>query len=235
MDSYFRECHREVHFVSTPTVSIETVTPLLPDQFQATFNFSCQQKYRNWILRQDSTELEFLDGVEAPLVTKSIRYNPEKTTHSKIFMHRRVFRVLKDFSLPYSKCFELAKVLSDIIVDYMPQGGNSLKIDFSFVVVHKHIFDENLAIDLVTQQSMQEELEPAMVPAADASIKSLKSKVIDSSDENHGSCRVCLEDFEAGCEQVAMPCSHIFHKDCIEKWLKASHYCPICRYEMPIN
>ncbi|XVF85980.1 hypothetical protein PTKIN_Ptkin17bG0160500 [Pterospermum kingtungense] len=32
-----------------------------------------------------------------------------------------------------------------------------------------------------------------------------------------------------------MPCSHTFHGNCIENWLKLSHYCPICRFEMPTS
>ncbi|KAK8259897.1 hypothetical protein V6Z11_D13G086200 [Gossypium hirsutum] len=40
---------------------------------------------------------------------------------------------------------------------------------------------------------------------------------------------------KVGAEAYRMPCSHIFHGDCIEKWLKQNHYCPICRFEMPTN
>ncbi|KAG4132669.1 hypothetical protein ERO13_D08G047525v2 [Gossypium hirsutum] len=48
-------------------------------------------------------------------------------------------------------------------------------------------------------------------------------------------CIICLEELEVGFYASQMPCSHTFHVDCIEKWLKQSHYCPICRFEMPTN
>ncbi|XP_073137923.1 uncharacterized protein [Henckelia pumila] len=247
MDSYYHECRRRnVDFDSTTcTVGIETGQPADHDQFniQATFNFYCQHKYRNWILRQDSTDLEFVDEVEDQyLVTKSIQYNSEKgSTHCKNKMHRRVFGWLKDFSLPtWSELYKLAKVISetwDIIVEHLPQDCNNLKIDFGFAIVHNHIFhDENIVdIHRAIRRSMQEAHEPAMVPATDASIECLKSKMIDSNNDHDGSCRICLEDFEQAVLVMIMPCSHVFHKDCIRKWLKASHYCPICRYQMPTN
>ncbi|KAK7849382.1 e3 ubiquitin-protein ligase rduf1 [Quercus suber] len=30
-----------------------------------------------------------------------------------------------------------------------------------------------------------------------------------------------------------MPCSHIFHRQCIVEWLNNSHCCPICLFKMP--
>lgn len=47
------------------------------------------------------------------------------------------------------------------------------------------------------------------------------------------SCTICLEEFEAGSEALCMPCTHIFHAGCIVKWLNESHYCPVCRFEVP--
>ncbi|KAB2022669.1 hypothetical protein E1A91_D07G233000v1 [Gossypium mustelinum] len=44
-----------------------------------------------------------------------------------------------------------------------------------------------------------------------------------------------FKELGVGFEASRMPCSHIFHGDCIGKWLHQSHYCPICRFEMPTH
>ena len=30
-------------------------------------------------------------------------------------------------------------------------------------------------------------------------------------------------------QEGILSCDHIFHKECIEKWFKRSHQCPLCR------
>ncbi|KAG1361931.1 putative RING-H2 finger protein ATL72 [Cocos nucifera] len=44
-------------------------------------------------------------------------------------------------------------------------------------------------------------------------------------------CPVCLGDYAAGEEVRVLPkCGHMFHKDCIDRWLiSRSSSCPICR------
>lgn len=73
---------------------------------------------------------------------------------------------------------------------------------------------------------------PHMVPATNEAIKKLERKVISATDLNR-ECAICLEELAAGCEALSMPCLHAFHGDCIEKWLRTSHYCPLCRFKMP--
>lgn len=57
------------------------------------------------------------------------------------------------------------------------------------------------------------------------------------SDDNLGDCVVCLEELlvpgKSSKTLLKMPCSHMFHCDCIHKWLKMSDSCPLCRSIIP--
>ncbi|EYU30975.1 hypothetical protein MIMGU_mgv1a026816mg, partial [Erythranthe guttata] len=78
-----------------------------------------------------------------------------------------------------------------------------------------------------------------MVPAEDSSIDHALKTVEYSLDIPEMNCSVCLESLSGDDyyreELLSMPCAHIFHGDCIKKWLRTSHYCPLCRFEIPID
>jgi len=41
-------------------------------------------------------------------------------------------------------------------------------------------------------------------------------------------CMICLEEFEEEISTVArLPCDHIFHSDCMERWLRRDNRCPL--------
>ncbi|KAF8377259.1 hypothetical protein HHK36_030634 [Tetracentron sinense] len=43
-------------------------------------------------------------------------------------------------------------------------------------------------------------------------------------------CAVCLSEFQEGEKIRELKCNHIFHKDCLDKWLQHdSATCPLCR------
>ncbi|XP_065876610.1 uncharacterized protein [Euphorbia lathyris] len=83
------------------------------------------------------------------------------------------------------------------------------------------------------------------VPATQSSISNLEIvRVADfPGDENcvetERGCSICLEEFRetstAEVEVKRMPCLHMFHGKCIDQWLNKSHYCPLCRFEMPAS
>ncbi|KAK4348024.1 hypothetical protein RND71_034363 [Anisodus tanguticus] len=80
--------------------------------------------------------------------------------------------------------------------------------------------------------------EHGMVPASKSSMELLKKMEIDEKNNKDDECIVCLEELvkkESDYEILSMPCSHMFHGECITKWLETSHYCPICRFEMPMD
>ena len=46
-------------------------------------------------------------------------------------------------------------------------------------------------------------------------------------------CNICLEKFEKDHVLVHTKCNHLYHKDCIIKWLKEySVKCPICKIKI---
>ena len=66
----------------------------------------------------------------------------------------------------------------------------------------------------------------------DKSIKNYPiSKIHDIStlSEDKKKCLVCLENFKNGDYFITLPCIHIFHADCIKKWMKQKNFCPICK------
>ena len=62
-------------------------------------------------------------------------------------------------------------------------------------------------------------------------IKELKNKAQKSTAD----CIICLSDFMPGETISALPCCHVFHSDCIEKWLIKSLFCPICKFEVTLS
>lgn len=45
-------------------------------------------------------------------------------------------------------------------------------------------------------------------------------------------CVVCQTDFEQRQNIRALPCNHVFHAKCVDKWLKNNRTCPICRNDV---
>ena len=45
-----------------------------------------------------------------------------------------------------------------------------------------------------------------------------------------GECSICLFEYDKNNKIVKLnKCNHIFHKDCINKWIGIKNTCPMCR------
>ena len=51
-------------------------------------------------------------------------------------------------------------------------------------------------------------------------------------DSEKKNCVICLEDFKNKDKSIILPCIHLFHKNCINNWLKSKNICPICKFKL---
>ncbi|PKA56004.1 E3 ubiquitin-protein ligase RHA2A [Apostasia shenzhenica] len=52
-----------------------------------------------------------------------------------------------------------------------------------------------------------------------------------SSDDLQMDCCVCLSRLEEGAGTRKLPCHHLFHRECVDRWLAVCRRtCPLCRF-----
>jgi len=65
-------------------------------------------------------------------------------------------------------------------------------------------------------------------PASDESMKKVQEFEYQMGKESD-MCAICHDDFQEKQTISKLPCSHSYHKDCVNKWLKMHGLCPVCR------
>jgi hypothetical protein len=49
---------------------------------------------------------------------------------------------------------------------------------------------------------------------------------------NLNECIICLEDMKYNEHLILVKCSHIYHRECLEKWIVRRSVCPLCSIEI---
>ena len=119
---------------------------------------------------------------------------------------------------------EFARGIRDVVS--LMAMGMVLPMRARFRLVTPHV---NVQPVIIENEDEDENKNEGMIPATDISIETRERETILESEN----CMICLEDLVGGSEVTVMPCSHVFHGTCIIRWLKQSHVCPMCRFEMP--
>ncbi|EPZ32439.1 hypothetical protein ROZALSC1DRAFT_30305 [Rozella allomycis CSF55] len=128
--------------------------------------------------------------------------------------------------------FSAGVLAGDTFLSFFNQlfGGSEVIGNFG-----DYVFSQN-ALDQVITRLMEQQGNRNAPPPANIDIisnlptfKFLKNETKD--DENE--CSVCKEMFQDGEMIKKIPnCSHIFHADCLDPWLKLHGTCPVCRFEV---
>jgi len=174
----------------------------------------------------------------------------EETILKHVFLTSSVILSYDNFHFAISQLFgnwklEFQDMRDSLVGNIMSQVRNIAESNKG----HRGVLELSVDVKLISRDVIEERIsflgedlssEYGMVPASESSMQSLLKKIdIDEENTKGDECMdVCLEELvkkEADNEIVSMPCSHMFHGECITKWLETSHYCPICRFEMPVE
>ncbi|KAL6566477.1 hypothetical protein OROGR_002092 [Orobanche gracilis] len=229
-----------IHWMNIETIDKRSFTSSSStdhDRTQISFEFSGKSHFSDWITPQDPRQpRRMVRRINEPLTETFIFVSLDQSSSSSEKARETLNRELEIWPVWASgrqNLIDLALSTARDVIISMPPSHDSIHLHFRVEVlnmrIHMHTLDQNRAIGSAFQRSIQED-GARMVPAVDSSIESLEKKMVM---DTGNSCCVCLEDICRGCEGLFMPCLHVFHGDCIKKWLRTSHYCPVCRFEMP--
>ncbi|KAH7550306.1 hypothetical protein ACOSP7_024447 [Xanthoceras sorbifolium] len=135
---------------------------------------------------------------------------------------------LSQLDVPYDFHSSLVTTITNCASSIISEDRNS-NCDIIPMVVK--ITDEEEAISRAATLSIDgQPLD--MVPANESSIQALKKTKVEGCSRQ---CVICLEEISVGSEATRMPCSHVYHQDCIVSWLEQSNLCPLCRFQIPVK
>lgn len=216
-------------------------TPSSTPEYHITFHFKFELKISEFIVNQGS---ETLTRHTNETINDSARvvfkFDPNRTAKE----------VAKIFANDTSE--SISTILGCLPIRVSDNERLTL-IDFAIKearqAVRNSMHDDYEAVDLYMLVRMEgrEAYDPfdeasescCMVPAAESAVRLLLKECGEGEigRDHDRSCCICHEELgeRAGADValLSMPCQHVFHGDCIEKWLRSSHYCPLCRFEMP--
>ncbi|KAM5572268.1 hypothetical protein ABKV19_012365 [Rosa sericea] len=135
----------------------------------------------------------------------------------------------------------------DVTVYYLDNASSLGPGDLVRSLWATTLFDEDdqMTVDRYAMESTETyEARTKIFPATNLCIDGLERVRFDSLETNirHMPCAICKERLdhfavEEGTDQQLMitrlPCSHLYHVDCIAQWLESNHLCPLCRYPLP--
>ncbi len=61
------------------------------------------------------------------------------------------------------------------------------------------------------------------------SIKESKESLVDEDEDESYDCTICLASVDDGDKVGILPCSHIFHAECLAQWIQRRNVCPLCQ------
>mmetsp|Transcript_13341 Transcript_13341/g.22814 ORF Transcript_13341/g.22814 Transcript_13341/m.22814 type:complete len:579 (-) Transcript_13341:288-2024(-) len=88
-----------------------------------------------------------------------------------------------------------------------------------------------LPVQVISTQEELDQLDPSRFEVA-GSASSTTGEASPATTAHKPSCPICLMEFVVGDTIKRLPCLHVFHNNCIERWLVQSSSCPVCTHDV---
>ncbi|KAG8371309.1 hypothetical protein BUALT_Bualt13G0074300 [Buddleja alternifolia] len=176
----------------------------------------------------DSWRYEFLDDDEEKLCDRIFKFLCELNANHNIL--GVTLEIWKDVEVPSDEFWSWISYYREKKLVYS-RGSISLE------------YGEAIKRPRSEIQLLEEEMSfMAFKSASRASVNELESVIYNSdidgdekSDAAAKSCSICLEEIVNGSRVTGLPCLHVFHGDCVVRWMRGNHVCPLCRYPLPTD
>ena len=99
---------------------------------------------------------------------------------------------------------------------------------------HERLARQELIQSILRQlQELQLDLR-VQIPLGEEETQRLPVTSYNAKKETSDTCAICVDEFIEEDQVRVLPCSHIFHPQCIDEWLgNHSSLCPLCKKEVP--
>ncbi|KAK4373228.1 hypothetical protein RND71_008612 [Anisodus tanguticus] len=203
--------------------------------YSPNFNLNTQEKF--WYMRPNDQQLVLVSR-ESRCNTKSSHIVLHPSTDARLYytISEVIGNLIGEFEDYHHAIVEdhhyaivedrISQLVGNTAKEFN-EGHQILEVSVDVTLAIDHVCDGRILI-------ASEELSDRMVAASKSSIELLELMGVDERNSND-KCMVCLDEIGEETEVLCLPCSHMFHAECITKWLEKSHYCPLCRFELPTD
>ncbi|KAL3832819.1 hypothetical protein ACJIZ3_007555 [Penstemon smallii] len=122
---------------------------------------------------------------------------------------------------------------SELNAQALPPHGHTTRLSSSSIIVVVAIIALAIILSILINRILKHF---HLLEAANEASNELVSITIEDNNPNvggTGECAVCLSEFEANEQLRFLPCSHVFHAECVDSWFLTSRTCPLCRSAIP--
>ena len=95
----------------------------------------------------------------------------------------------------------------------------------------------NQLLESILSNMINEGLENTeSVGVSEAAMENLRNNAnVVNDSETVQQCSICLENINSGESRASLPCNHVFHLSCVERWCMSHNSCPLCRRHIDVE